>query len=219
MRLILHILSIAFFIGCTQGHAQPIHDKRAALYQQISASVYQIYAIDKDKHSIVSLGNAVAISKRYLATNCHVALAGNFLILKVENEPYMARLCYFNQDEDLCIIDVTGTELHPVQIRASKSVKINEKVYALAEMHTKKAIMSAGEITKIIPQGKYVLLQTNAYMRPGFSGGGLFDADGRLIGITTSGISGTDIGFAISTELILEVLSPKLHPKCSTPQN
>lgn len=188
------------------------------LYDKVSPSIYQLYAIDKDKQSIISLGNSVAISPQYLATNCHVALSGNFLIAKVNNQPYLARLCYFNQKDDLCIVDVVGIKLHPVQIRKSTSVKLGEKAYVIADLQSKQPQITEGVITKIIPQARYVVLQTNAHMEQGFSGGGLFDSSGQLIGITSGGISGTDVGYAIATELITEVMDPKSHPACRTPQ-
>ena len=54
---------------------------------------------------------------------------------------------------------------------------------------------------------KRILLTVFAAISPGSSGGGLFDSDGNLIGITTEKVADENvegIGFAIPADLILE---------------
>jgi len=196
------------------GHTES-YDK---LYNKVSDSIYQIYAVDKNKQTIVAHGSSVAINTRFLATNCHVALAGNFLIVRVDQTPYLARLCYYNQDKDLCIADVVGVDLKPAKIRASKSVALDERIFAVSKTKAGDPVVTQGFITKLLSEDGKVVLQINAKIKPGSSGGGLFDKDGYLIGITAGGIPGTDVGFAIATELILEVIDPINLPSCKTPQ-
>ena len=50
------------------------------------------------------------------------------------------------------------------------------------------------------------LIQTNAAISPGSSGGGLFDSEGRLIGLTTWKIrEGENLNFAIPVDWVLEL--------------
>lgn len=212
--------SLLFIVVCViyssvfnLAHADAMSD----VYDKVHSSIYQLYAIDKDKQTVIALGSAVAVTSHYLATNCHVALAGNFLIAKVGNDPYLARLCYFNQENDLCIIDVVGAELQPVKIRATKTVHAGEVVYAVAKLRGRDKVITHGVVTKIISDVDYPILQSDAQTTFGSSGGGLFDKDANLIGLTTRGIPGTDIGYSIPTELILEVIDPKKMPKCMVP--
>ncbi len=188
-----------------------------AMYDKVGSSIYQLYAIDKNKQRVIALGSAVAISSHYLATNCHVALAGNFLIAKINNTPYLARLCYFNQDQDLCLVDVVGVALNPVKIRATKSVKVGESVFAISYPTQNKKLVSTGIVEKILSDEGYPILQNTAVIVHGSSGGGLFDNAGNLIGITSSGVSGKPIGYAIPTELILEVINSKNQTGCMMP--
>ena len=54
------------------------------------------------------------------------------------------------------------------------------------------------------------LLQTNASINSGNSGGGMFDLDGRLIGIVNAKSTGTDVeglGFAIPADVALSVVT------------
>lgn len=193
-------------------------DEMTDVYDSVAPSIYQLFAVNKNKETIISAGSSVAISKHYLATNCHVALTGNFLIVKVNDNPFMARLCYFNQKEDLCIVDVTGVELSPARIRKTKDVKVGEDVYAVGRVGKSGKLMAThGIVEQIHHEAGYAILESNAKTTFGSSGGGLFDKNANLIGITTKGVPGTDTGFSISTELILEVVDPKHAPTCRLP--
>jgi serine protease Do len=200
------------------GFNDAIADNKDDVYRKVSDSIYEVYAVDKDKQTILSLGSAVAITKHYLATNCHVALAGNFLIVNVNDKPYLARLCYYNQADDLCIVDVVGLTLSPVKIRASKNVTIGEDVFAVGNPEGKLKVISQGVINKIIVKGNSnVILRSTAESSFGSSGGGLFDKDANLIGITTGGVPDKDVSYSVPTELILEVIDPAKAPSCKLP--
>jgi hypothetical protein len=70
----------------------------------------------------------------------------------------------------------------------------------------------------ICEKDNFTVLQTDAPISHGSSGGGLFDQDGNLIGITTSGDpGGENLGFAIPTELILKVIEPKNNSSQNQP--
>lgn len=188
-----------------------------AVYDKVGSSIYELFAIDKDKQTIIALGSSVAITPHYLATNCHVALAGYFLIANISGKPYLARLCYYNKDNDLCIVDVVGVDLKPVEIRSSKEVTVGEEVYAIGKLGDGKRDITQGKVTKLLSDGGYPIIENNAQTVRGSSGGGLFDRNAKLIGITSSGIPGTDIGYAISTDLIIEVIDPRKLPSCKLP--
>lgn len=185
---------------------------------EISQSIYRIYAINKNKQTVEALGSAVAITTHYLATNCHVAFSGNFLITNVNNKPYLARLCYFNEEDDLCIIDVAGVELTPVTVTSSRTSKIGDSVTVVGYPLGRKSL-SQGTIKEFLNDGGKRLIVIDAKMTHGSSGGGLFDQEGKLIGITTGGIVGESGGYAIPAELIMDVIDPKNLPKCMIPRD
>lgn len=66
--------------------------------------------------------------------------------------------------------------------------------------------VSDGLVSSVRPYGAFPLIQTNAPISKGSSGGGLFDTDGRLVGITTSSaIDGQNINFALVADLITQL--------------
>jgi serine protease Do len=180
---------------------------------QVSHSIFTVFGVETEgKDKGVALGSAVAIDKNILATNCHVAFAGNFLIVYINDTPQRGQLYYYDRDNDLCLIKISDTTFTPVKIRSSISVNIGEEVFAIGNPEGYEKTISKGIISNKYTKGKYEILQTDASISHGSSGGGLFDVNGNLIGITTAGDpNGTNIGFAIPTELIT-VAMQKEHP-------
>jgi serine protease Do len=186
--------------------AQDNSSPAAKIYKEDSGSVFTIYGVGKTNYA---LGSAVAVGKHMLATNCHVALAGNFLKVKVNDDMKDGTLAYYDQDKDLCLVVVADAQFIPVNVRPSKEIDIGDEVYAIGNREGIERTISKGIISnKVIRNGKS-MLQTDAPISHGSSGGGLFDVHGNLIGITTSMDSeGENIGFAIPSEVLLAQISP-----------
>lgn len=175
------------------------------IYQKISNSIFTIYGSDIKNSNNSVLGSAVAIRENILATNCHVALAKNFITVEIKNNEQIGLLLYTNKEEDLCLIVVPEAHFNPVNIRPSKSVQIGEEVFAIGNPEGLAKTISKGIISNKYDDKKGLLLQTDAAISQGSSGGGLFDNRGNLIGLTTSkNTQGEGLGFVIPTELILE---------------
>ena len=129
--------------------------------------------------------------------------------------------------QDFRLLDVPDLDGEAVEIRSSHDLRIGEEVYAIGnpahpveENTTYHLTLSGGVISQIRDeeiQGegkrrKRRLIQTNAAISPGSSGGGLFDKDGNLIGIITAKIISEDvegIGFAIPADLLFGFLPGK----------
>lgn len=188
------------------------------VYQKVKGSIYTLYSLDFHTKRVKARGSAVAIGKTILATNCHVALSGDYLVLKLHNQKKhkVARLFYKNEKQDLCLIEIPGANFTPVKIRPSATVKIGEEVYAIGNPKGTEKSLSKGIISNKHKVKGGVWLQTDAAIYFGSSGGGLFDTEGRLIGITTK--MGGNFGFAIPTEWILHVTAPR-KSKATTAKN
>lgn len=177
------------------------------IYEHVNDSIFTIYSIDEENKEKSALGSGVAVEKNLIATNCHVALAGRFLAVEVHQENRLGRLIYYNQKRDICLIEIVGSSLKPVNIRYSKSVKIGEEVFAIGNPEGFKKTISQGIISNKIQEDGIQILVTDASISEGSSGGGLFDVNGNLIGITVGyHKAGKNINFALPTELILEVI-------------
>jgi S1-C subfamily serine protease len=183
----------------------------AKVYKEVSGSVFTIYGVGKTEYALES---AVAVGKHLLATNCHVAFAGNYLKIKIDGVMKDGTLSYYDRENDLCLVNVDDAEFIPVNIRPSKEIDIGEDVYAIGNPEGYERTISKGIISnKDNINGKF-MLQTDAPISHGSSGGGLFDVHANLIGITTLiGSEGENLGFAIPSEILLAQVNPNLLPK------
>ena len=181
------------------------------VYERLSPSVFQLFAANDPKiDKGISTGSAVAISETIAITNCHV----------IEGMPAIGaifdrRIVIFtrvtgNKDKDICILR-TDYKLRPIGAgRRFQELRIGEKVYALGSPIMMENTFSDGIISglRIIDGVKHV--QTSAPISHGSSGGGLFDEEGRLIGITSSGLDeGQNLNFAIAVDEVLAVINAK----------
>lgn len=209
------IFSAAFLVSSHASEAPSAE----TVYKNVSGSIYEVYSNNMDKKNGWVYGSAVAVEDNLLATNCHVALSGSFIIVKVNKKAYLGRLYYYRQKKDLCIVEVVGVKLNPVHIRASNTVNIGEQVFAVGNPLELNQSISEGIISNKINDDGTTILQTDASISHGSSGGGLFDKNSNLIGITTATHKeNSGISFAIPTELILEVLDPSTDSKSTSPK-
>ena len=158
-------------------------------------------------------GSGVIIRPNVVATNCHVVEDdSDIAVYKAENHrantdaPHSARIRLADRKRDLCLLDVSELWGVPAQIREAKSLSIGEAVYAIGAPHGLDFSLSAGVVSQLrTDTGDAPVIQTDAAISPGSSGGGLFDTSGNLVGITTRKISDGEITFAIPAEWILEM--------------
>ena len=70
------------------------------VYSNVKDSIYTLYGVDFSTKKAVARGSAVAVTTRILATNCHVALSGNFLVVKSGGANKVARILYKDEKQD-----------------------------------------------------------------------------------------------------------------------
>ena len=148
------------------------------------------------------------MTENILATNCHVAPLGEFLV-KVDGGFKKGFLSFQDKRHDLCLLKINDIKLRPVEMRDSSSVNIGEDAFAIGSPNGLEKSISRGIISNKYKFRHGSVLQTDATISVGSSGGGLFDDQGKLIGITRAGHRYKDIAFTIPTEWIEVVLSGK----------
>jgi len=158
-------------------------------------------------------GSGVIFSKEgMVVTNYHVVEDAQTIKVTISTgETFDATVIGTDEEDDLAVLKIEpgDTELTPALLGSSEGLKVGESVVAignpLGELGgtVTNGIISALDREVEIDDKKLTLLQTNAAVNPGNSGGGLFNMYGELIGIvnakiTNSGSSTAEgLGFAI----------------------
>jgi len=186
------------------------------VYRQVNPSIFTIYSVNSETQSVESFGSAVAIKPSILATNCHILFKGDRAYVEYNDQKQRVRLVYKDVKRDICLLQLKDANFPTVPIRRAGQVQIGEPVYAIGNPMGLHKSLSRGIISNKHSWRGINLLQTDASIAKGSSGGGLFDSEGRLIGLTTlMAVEADDISLAIPSELIMQGLQ-QLHDQPDT---
>ncbi len=153
--------------------------------------------------SMVGTGSGVALGGNEIITNCHVALAGSRLQVKLGQDSYDATVSVADEERDLCRLSVKGLNAPAALIGSSGELRTGQRVIAIGAPHGLDLTISDGIVSSLRPLDGGTLIQTTAPVSPGSSGGGLFDSAGRLVGIVTFQMrTGQNLNFAAPAEWI-----------------
>jgi putative serine protease PepD len=145
----------------------------------------------------------------YIVTNNHVIDgAAEITVTFDDGSAEPAELIAADPRTDLALLKVDRTDLVPLQIGDSDAIRVGDPVVAIgnaldlgAEPTVTGGMVSAKERTISTDNGEVLvhLLQTDAAISSGNSGGPLLDMTGRVVGINTAvAARGQNIGFAIA---------------------
>ena len=169
----------------------------ADVFRDNSASVWTLTSRQGDE---AQMGSAVAVSANTLLTNCHMINNPALVELQNASGKRAARVVSADTDSDRCILLATETTQAFVSLARSYSdLQIGEEVSAVGSPKGMSNSLSRGIIAGKRTRNGRALIQTDAALSTGSSGGGLFDMAGNLIGITTFQIpDGDRLNFAIA---------------------
>ncbi len=163
----------------------------AEVYKKVERSVFVVYAArslaDTRARDVVS-GSAVAVSQHFLLTNCHVVNDRPVIRLVRGEDSISATLVAGDIKADRCILKSESDTLTPISgIRSYQDIAVGERVFAIGAPVRLDRTLTEGIVSGLRNFDGRNLVQTDAPISPGNSGGGLFDESGNLIGITTLG--------------------------------
>lgn len=192
-----------------------IHAKTPGeVYEQAAKSTVVVQNLD-GKGKSQGMGSGVILPDRDVVTNCHVVKGASQLKVRIDNKAYPATLRYSDWDRDVCSLGVPGISAPAVVMGSSKTLKVGAKVYAIGAPQGLELTLSDGIVSSLreVAGGRYI--QTTAAISPGSSGGGLFDENGTLVGLTTFYLAeGQNLNFAVPVEWVKEL--PKRSTKTAT---
>jgi putative serine protease PepD len=198
-------------------------DGRLPVGAVVDAVGPSVVTISADLLAGRSVGTGVVISEDgEILTNAHVVAGSTEVRVRLpgETEPIVADLVAADAGNDLALLRIDRDGLAPVTFAPTSEVQLGDEVLAIGfaldldgEPSVTLGIVSALDRTIITELGALDgLIQTDAAISSGNSGGPLVDAQGRIVGINTAVArsdpmtAATNVGFAISTDEVDEVL-------------
>lgn len=222
MKHLRALLIISFFCTSLPTYAQ----NATAVFAKVSPSVVVVKG-KRVQGSGVAVGVVtVGFNKQTtIVTNCHVVSGETLITISHQNKEGFALVESCDSERDLAILKLTG-ELPLVVTRSAASLAVGEPVFAVGAPKGLALSISQGIISQLRSDGiadrLTPMIQTTAAISPGSSGGGLFDAQGRLIGVTTLYLKDAQsLNFAIPSDWIAQAPSrntAKSSPKTEVAQ-
>lgn len=165
---------------------------------------------------IILTDNGYILSNEHVSgskySKCYISIAG-------ENKEYQGTVVWSDSDIDLSIIKIEKLGLIPANLGDSDKIRIGKPVYAIGnpigaefERTVTSGIISAVDRTIKLKEDEEIsymecLIQTDAGINSGNSGGALINENGEVIGINTVKIEEAEgIGFAIPINLVKPIV-------------
>jgi len=181
------------------------------VFQKASASIVTVQSLN-EAGDIVSFGSGVVISPGEVLTTCRALDDGVTFRVKKARNTSQAYLRFYDKVRDLCQLHAPLAPSFTRQVRglvALDDLRRGQRVYAIGTRLSLELSLTEGTISAIryLENESPELIQTTAVVLPGSIGGGLFDQDGRLVGITTvlpKGSRNPNLTFALPASWVLE---------------
>lgn len=175
-------------------------------------------------------GSGIIISEDgYILTNNHVVSSGESesyyqvseatkvsVTLFNDTTEYEAKIIGTDEQTDLAVIKIDKKDLPKAEFADSDSIKVGEFAMAVGNPLGLQSSITCGVVSAVNREitdtdgKKYTLIQTDAAINSGNSGGALVNSEGKVIGVNTLKLSGEDIegmGFAIPINSTTDITS------------
>ena len=180
------------------------------IYQKVNPSTVTVLTGMSDGSAMVGTG-VIFTEDGYILTNAHVIAGGSECYVVLDTgENHRARLLGLDEEKDLAVIKISAKDLPAAEFGDSDALTVGDPVYAIGnplgvELRgtLTDGIVSAINRDVYIDGVTMTLIQTNAALNNGNSGGPLINVYGQVVGINTMkmGSSSTTsvegLGFAI----------------------
>lgn len=235
------ILSLFCMVSFASPNLLPVEEKTVEIYRKAVHSTVNVSNIRLARNMFYGevevpqgAGSGfVYDDKGHIITNYHVVQGGSSFVITFHNDPkkYNAKIVGVAPDKDIAVLKLESLPNHlaPIQFGTSKELIVGQYSFAIGSPFGLDYTLTTGVISAL---GRKIdgiggvkitdMIQTDAAINMGNSGGPLLDSSGKLIGMntvifSTSG-SSAGLGFAVPADTIKTIV-PQLiqHGKVIRP--
>lgn len=180
--------------------------------QQVSRSVVQIQTLDgNSRNTPKGMGSGFLISTDgYVVTNSHVVSQGKAWQVNLpDGHSYTGELTGQDPATDIAVLRITSDDSQSLTFADSSLLQVGQMAIAVGNPFGFQYSVTAGVVSALgrslkSGTGRMIddVIQTDASLNPGNSGGPLLNSKGEVIGVNTAVISGAQgLCFAVSSNL------------------
>lgn len=167
--------------------------------KQIDTVVY--IKVSNIEGEIVASGSGVILSEDgVIITNFHVVdkMFGANVTLTNGKTYNVEKVIGYNKELDMAILKINAKNLQYAKVGDSNSVNVGDYIMAIGNPKGLTSTVSEGIVSGIRNEKDLQQIQITAQIDHGSSGGGLFNTNGELVGITTSGYGTGNLNFCLA---------------------
>lgn len=208
MRALATAIALLYIFTTSTLQSQTL--KPEEIFEKYNKSIVVVYPIDFNGNSMGQGSGVVLKDKGWLITNFHVfAGAEKMIVIHGDDTLTYDGIIGVDIEKDIVLAQVVGYDCETIPVGNSDNVKIGEEVYAIGSPMGLENSITKGIVSgyrEQISDVKSSLIQIDASLSPGSSGGAIFNSKGELIGITALGLrGGSNLNFAIPINVVMEV--------------
>jgi S1-C subfamily serine protease len=169
---------------------------------------HQVVALDllNEQGQVLSSNTALLIDNNKAATQCDLLSGATSLRVTQGSTTFSVKLDKKDGARNLCLLSVPGASFSNVNFIQDKEPVIGSKIYAISNALGLGLSISEGVVAGIREFRGESYIQFTAAIAPGSAGGGLFDADGKLIGlINYRQMDGQNVNFAVPARWLTQI--------------
>ena len=193
-------------------------------------SMFSFFSREPQTSTATASGSGIIISDDgYILTNNHIVATSSSesyyevseatkvtVTLFNDETEYEAKIIGKDEQTDLAVIKIEKTGLSKAEFADSDNIKVGEFAMAVGNPLGMQSSITCGVISAVNREvtdsdgKKFTLIQTDAAINSGNSGGALVNGEGKVVGINTLKLSGTGIegmGFAIPINSTTDITS------------
>jgi serine protease Do len=159
-------------------------------FMQMARALARVEAMQENGH--INMGTGVLVAPGRIVTNCHVS--GNAVRVSVIHGgmAFPANAQRVDWKHDVCLLQVEGVEGPLVTLGQSSALAPAASVTAIGFSGGYEIQFSNGQVRALYPLDGGRIIKSSTAFTSGASGGGLFDENGRLVGVLTFRLRGSD---------------------------
>jgi len=189
-----------------------------------------VTAVDKAKNAVVRIDKFTSIMNKerltgtgsgfvfssdgLIFTNAHVIEnSGRLNVTLLDGNEFQGEVVGRDKDTDIAVVKIFGSGYTPLKLGASGDLKIGQLIIAIGNPLGYQHSVSVGVLSGVgrtmrTPGGQLIddILQSDAAMNPGNSGGPMINSDGEAVGINTAIIpDAQNLSFSIGIDSVKEI--------------
>ncbi len=188
MQRVIRRLALLLLLCGGLTHASNVLERDAALRIRLSALVVKVEVVGTTGR--LGLGSGVVVADTKVITNCHVTRNAASIRVGRGVAQHDVTQTLNDMAHDLCLLHVPSLRLPAAPLAADDALQLGQPLLAVGYTAGTGPGFSGGDVVALHAHDGARVIQSSNSFNSGASGGGLFNAQGQLVGVLTFRLRG-----------------------------